>query len=308
MSFDTLQKKIWDLANPTVAGLDPRPEHVPPAILEKHLAAKGNTLAAAADAFYEFNCGLIDAFCDLVPAVKPQSAYYELLGWEGVRCLKQTADYAKAKGLYVIADVKRNDIGTTATAYSEAYLGTVTVGGAALAPFDFDAATVNAYLGSDGIVPFVETCVKYDKGIFALVKTSNKSSGELQDMTVSDGRTVYACVGELLEKFSGDTVSPLGYSCVGAVVGATYPAQLTELREKLSHTFFLVPGYGAQGGGAADVAGAFDEKGGGAVINSSRAIMCAWKQTGNGGADYQQAARDEVLRMRDALRSAVKGL
>ncbi|MBQ8974633.1 MAG: orotidine-5'-phosphate decarboxylase [Oscillospiraceae bacterium] len=308
MSFDVLQEKIFSLANPTVAGLDPRPEHIPPHILNRHISRLGNTLAAAAEAYYEFNCGLIDSFCDLVPAVKPQSAYYELLGWEGVKCLKKTADYAKSRGMYVIADVKRNDIGTTAQAYSEAYLVTVTIGGEANAPFGFDAATVNAYLGSDGIVPFIDICKKHGKGVFALVKTSNKSSGELQDMTVEDGRTVYLCVGELMERLSADTVGSCGYSCVGAVVGATYPRQLTELRQALSRTFFLVPGYGAQGGGASDVVGAFDKKGGGAIINSSRAIMCAWKKTGGDGSDYQETARAEVLRMRDELRAAVKVL
>ena len=297
---------IFDLANPTVAGLDPRPEHVPSFIMDRHIAESGSTLKAAADAYYEFNCGLIDAFADLVPAIKPQSAYYEMLGYEGVECLKKTADYAKSKGLYVIADVKRNDIGTTAEAYSEAYLGAVKVGDTELFPFDFDAATVNAYLGSDGINPFINTCVKRSKGIFALVKTSNKSSGELQNLRIEDGRTIYQCVGDLMESISAQTVGEYGYSCVGAVVGATYPAELAELRQRLTHTFFLVPGYGAQGGGANDIIGAFDARGGGAIINSSRAIMCAWKKTGNDGRDYQQAARTEVIRMRDEIRAAVK--
>ena len=306
MSFDVLQKKIFDMANPTVAGLDPRPEHVPEFIMDKHISQKGKTLQAAADAYYEFNCGLIDSFADLVPAIKPQSAYYEMLGYEGVQCLKKTVDYAKSKGLYVIADVKRNDIGTTAQAYAQAYLGTVQIAGQELAPFDFDAATVNAYLGSDGITPFIETCVKYSKAIFALVKTSNKSSGELQDIKTQDGGTIYQCVGDLMENISQHTIGKYGYSCVGAVVGATYPQQLTELRQRLKHTFFLVPGYGAQGGGANDVVGAFDPQGGGAIINSSRAIMCAWKKTGNDGHDYQQAARAEVIRMRDEIRQTVK--
>jgi orotidine-5'-phosphate decarboxylase len=305
VSFDVLQKKIFDLANPTVAGLDPRPEHVPAFIMEKHISRRGQTLGAAADAYYEFNCGLIDAFADLVPAIKPQSAYYEMLGYEGVECLKKTTDYAKSKGLYVIADVKRNDIGTTAQAYSQAYLGSVTVGQTELFPFDFDAATVNAYLGSDGVEPFIDTCVKHSKGIFALVKTSNKSSGELQNLCIQDGRTIYQCVGDLMENISSQTIGQYGYSCVGAVVGATYPAELTQLRQRLKHTFFLVPGYGAQGGGAQDIVGAFDPQGGGAIINSSRAIMCAWKKTGNDGADYQQAARAEVIRMRDEIRLAV---
>jgi orotidine-5'-phosphate decarboxylase len=181
MSFDRLQDRIDEMRNPTVVGLDPALEHIPPDILARHIAGKGETLLAAAAAVYEWGAGLIDALYDIVPAVKPQSAYYEALGPEGVRTLKMTCDYAKSKGMYVIVDGKRNDIGSTAEAYSAAYLGTVTVGSAELRPFDADALTVNAYLGSDGLRPFIDMAVKYDKAVFALVKTSNPSAGELQD-------------------------------------------------------------------------------------------------------------------------------
>jgi orotidine-5'-phosphate decarboxylase len=305
MSFDILQEKILALKNPTVVGLDPLPDYVPGHIMKKHIDEKGETLAAAADAFIDFNRTLIDALSDIVPAVKPQSAYYELLGYEGVRALKETADYAKSRGMYVIGDVKRGDIGSTAEAYSAAYLGTVAIGGQALAPFDFDAVTVNGYLGSDGIIPFLESCKKHDKAIFVLVKTSNPSSAELQDQLIGD-RKLYTAVGDLIAGLSGDTAGTYGYTRAGAVVGATYPEELAYLRNRLKATFFLVPGYGAQGGSAADVAQAFDDRGCGAVINSSRAIICAWKKTGNSGRDFAEAARAEALKMRDALRQALR--
>jgi len=305
MSIDRLQKLIIEKKNPTVVGLDPRPEYLPPALLAEYVTPGEETLQAVADAFYAFNCGLIDTLCDIVPAVKPQSAYYELLGWAGVEALYKTVAYAKSKGLYVIVDGKRNDIGSTAEAYSEAYLGRVTVGDASLSAFDADSLTVNAYLGSDGILPFVKTCKEFDKSIFALVKTSNPSSGELQDLFCGD-RTLYTVVGDLLARISADTVGEYGYSCVGAVVGATYPSDARVLRERLKQTFFLVPGYGAQGGGAEDVAPCFDRLGRGAVVNSSRAILCAWKKSALGdGSDYQQTARDEAIRMQRDIAQVV---
>jgi len=297
MSIDRLQKLIIEKKNPTVAGLDPRPEYLPPGLLAEYVKPGAETLQDVADAFFAFNCGLIDALCDIVPAVKPQSAYYELLGPAGVYALHQTVQYAKSKGMYVILDGKRNDIGSTAAAYSDAYLGRVTVGETELTPFDADSLTVNAYLGSDGILPFVENCKRFDKSIFALVKTSNPSSGELQDLICGD-RSLYTAVGDLLARISQDTIGDYGYSAVGAVVGATYPSDARALRERLKHTFFLVPGYGAQGGGAEDVAPCFDRFGRGAIVNSSRGIMCAWKNTAAGdGSDYQEAARNEALRM-----------
>ena len=297
MSFDRLQEKIEKMKNPTVVGLDPAIEHIPPHILDKHIAKKGETLEAAADAVYEFNTGLIDALYDIVPAVKPQSAYYETLGPEGVRVLKMTCDYAKSKDMYVICDVKRNDIGSTAEAYSSAYLGTVKIGETILRPFDADAITINAYLGSDGIKPFIESAIKHDKAIFVLVKTSNPSAGEFQDMYIGEQR-LYTAVADLLEEISGETIGKYGFTRAGAVVGATYPEEMEFLRSRLSSTFFLVPGYGAQGGSAAEAARAFNKDGRGAIINSSRAIIAAWKKTNE---DYQKAARTEALRMRDEL-------
>ena len=348
MSFDRLQEKIDKMRNPTVVGLDPELGHIPPQILEKHIKEKGETLEAAAAAVFEFNTGLIDALCGIVPAVKPQSAYYEALGPEGVRVLKMTCDYAKSKGMFVICDVKRNDIGTTAQAYSAAYLGAVKVGGADLRPFDADAITINAYLGSDGIKPFIEAAVKYDKAVFALVRTSNPSAGELQDLFAAkqgegakqgeakqgDGSSawqqaeepspclapspclespclapspclanrLYTAVGDLIEELSRDTIGKYGFTRLGAVVGATYPEEAEFLRERLKHTFFLVPGYGAQGGSAAEARRSFNKDGRGAIVNSSRGIIAAWKKTGG---DYKEAAYAEAQRMRDDLRGAL---
>jgi len=301
MSFDRLQEKIDNLKNPSVVGLDPALEHIPLNIMQKHLEQQGETLEAAAAAVVEFNLGLIDALCDIVPAVKPQSAYYEMLGPPGVLALKKTSEYAQSKGMYVIFDGKRNDIGSTAEAYSAAYLGTVKIGDAELHPFYADAITVNAYLGSDGIIPFIETATKHDKAIFALVRTSNPSAGELQDKTIGDER-LYSLVGDLVEKISMHTVGKFGYTRLGAVVGATYPEEAEFLRKRLKHTFFLVPGYGAQGGSAVEAARAFDADGRGAIVNSSRGIIAAWKKTGG---DYKEAARTEALRMRDELRRAI---
>jgi len=308
MSFIRLQEKIDNLKNPTVVGLDPDLAHIPEEILSKHFSDLGETLEAAALAVVDFNTGLIDALCDIVPAIKPQSAYYEALGPYGILALSKTCDYAKQKGMYVILDGKRNDIGSTAAAYSAAYLGTVRVGSAEHMPFNIDALTVNAYLGSDGIKPFIEDAVKYDKAIFALVKTSNPSAGELQDKEIGETKVshfVYTVVGDLMEEISKDTIDKNGYTCVGAVVGATYPEESKFLRERLKHTFFLVPGYGAQGGSAADAANAFDKDGRGAIVNSSRGIIAAWKKTGG---DYAAAAREEAVKMRDEFREVLKTL
>ena len=302
MSFARLQDKIDELKNPTVVGLDPDLAHIPQSILKKCYEDHGETLEAASMAVVEFNCGLIDVLCDIVPAVKPQSAYYEVLGPYGVMALQTTCEYAKSKGMYVIIDGKRNDIGSTAAAYSAAYLGSVKTGGKEYTPFNADALTVNAYLGSDGIKPFIETAVKYDKAVFALVKTSNPSAGELQDKFINNN-TLYTTVGELMEEISKDTLDKYGYSRVGAVVGATYPEEARFLRYRLKNTFFLVPGYGAQGGSADSAANAFDENGKGAIVNSSRAIIAAWKKTNS---DYKAAAREEALKMREELQKVVK--
>jgi len=301
MSFARLQDKINQMQNPTVVGLDPDLAHIPPEILDKHIAKTGETLEAASHAVYEFNVGLIDAVCDIVPAVKPQSAYYEVLGPHGVMALNQTCQYAKSKGMYIILDGKRNDIGSTAAAYSAAYLGTTKIGNTELTPFTADALTVNAYLGSDGIKPFIETATKHDKAVFALVRTSNPSAVELQDKMIGEEK-LYTLVGDLMEEISKDTIDKYGYTCVGAVVGATYPQEAEFLRKRLKHTFFLIPGYGAQGGSAETAANAFDEKGHGAIVNSSRGIIAAWKKHGG---DYATAARNEAIIMRDQLRKVI---
>lgn len=305
MSMDKLIEKIAEKQNPTVAGLDPKlsyiPEHIRSASYEKY----GKTLDGAADALLQFNKGLIDALCDIVPAVKPQAAYYEMYGWQGVKALTETIAYAKGKGMFVITDGKRNDIGATMTAYAAAHLGSTTVEEETFAPFGADALTVNGYLGTDGIQPLLEVCGQEDKGIFVLVKTSNPSSGELQDKPLADGNTVYRAMGAMCEGWGEKLPGQYGYSGVGAVVGATYPAQLEELRAAMPHTFFLVPGYGAQGGAADDVAPGFDKNGLGAIVNSSRGIMCAWQKTGGDGRDFAQAARDAAIAMRDDIRRFV---
>lgn len=301
MSFDRLIARIDELKNPSVAGLDPKLEYVPRFLKDAFFVKDGHTLKAAAGAILAFNKALIDELCDIVPAIKPQAAYYEMYGWEGVRTLAETIRYAQQKGMYVMTDGKRNDIGATMTAYATAHLGKVMIDGVELEPFGADALTVNGYLGTDGIQPLLDVCQKYDKGIFVLAKTSNPSSGELQDRKI-DGKSVYEIMGEMCEKWGEQQIGKYGYSAVGAVVGATYPEQLAELRAKLPHTMFLVPGYGAQGGGAKGVAGAFDANGRGAIVNSSRAIMCAYQKEENcPEEDFAKAARREAIRMRDDI-------
>lgn len=301
MSLDRLIKRIDELKNPSVAGLDPRLEYVPRFIQDACFVKYGRTLEGAAAALLEFNKALIDALYDVVPAIKPQAAYYEMYGWQGVRTLAETIRYAQEKGMFVMTDGKRNDIGATMTAYATAHLGKTDVDGISLDAFGADALTVNGYLGTDGIQPLLDMCAQYDKGIFVLAKTSNPSSGELQDREI-DGKPVYEIMGEMCENWGADQIGAYGYSSVGAVVGATYPEQLAALRKKLPHTMFLVPGYGAQGGGAQGVAGAFDADGRGAIVNSSRAIMCAWKKEPDcPETDFAQAARREAIRMRDDI-------
>ncbi len=302
--IDRLIERIAETQNPTVAGLDPKLDYVPGFIKAEMFERYGETLKGAAKALLAFNKGLIDALCDVVPAVKPQCAYYEMYGYHGVKTLYKTIAYAKKKGMLVITDGKRNDIGTTMEAYATAHLGALSLDGDAVEPFGGDALTVNGYLGSDGIVPLLKICKERDKGIFVLAKTSNPSSGELQDRLV-DGKPVYQLMGELCEAWGSELAGKYGYSSVGAVVGATYPKQLEELRAKLPHTFFLVPGYGAQGGGAADAAGAFDSRGLGAIVNSSRGIICAYQKEGCAETDYAGAARREALRMKEDLLSQI---
>lgn len=301
MSFDVLQEKIRAMKNPTVAGLDARIEYVPEYIRQAAYEQYGVGLKGACEAIYQFNVGLMDALCDIVPAVKPQAAYYENLGWQGMEMLERTIRYAKSKGLFVIADIKRGDIGSTATAYAEGWLSGASIEGQQFKSFDADCVTLNGYMGSDSIKPFLEAAKAEDKCAFVLVKTSNPGSGELQDVKTADGRTVYQVMGALNESIAAGTEGKYGFTMAGAVTGATYPEQIRQLRADLPHTFFLVPGYGAQGGTAADVKYAFDQQGHGAIVNSSRGIMCAWKKTGGDGHDFAQAARSAAIAMRDDI-------
>lgn len=303
MSMDLMIKKIIEMNSPVVAGLDPKLDYVPAYIQTECFAEYGETAEGAAQALLRFNKALIDELCEVVPAVKVQAAYYEMYGIEGMKTLYETVDYAKSKGMYVILDGKRNDIGSTAQAYSCGWLGKTQIGAKSEAMSGADCLTVNPYLGSDGILPFVEDCKTYDKGIFALVKTSNPSSGELQDLVI-DGKPLYEKVAELVSGWGADNVGEYGYSAVGAVVGATYPQQAKRLRAVMPHTYFLVPGYGAQGAGADDVAVSFDKEGLGAIVNSSRAIMCAYKKTGD-EKHFAKAAKDEAVDMTKAINAAI---
>ncbi len=306
MSFNPLIEKIIEMQNPTVAGLDPKLDYVPQYIREKCFEQYGRTLEGAAEALYEFNTGLIDALCDIVPAVKPQMAYYEMYGWQGVRTFARTVKYAKSKGMYVITDGKRNDIGATMDAYAAGHLGITDIDGEQIAAFGADALTVNGYLGTDGIEPLLKVCQAQDKGIFVLVKTSNRSSGELQNLLLEGGESIYGRMACMCDEWGRDLPGKYGFTGVGAVVGATYPEQLTELRKGHPSIFFLVPGYGAQGGGAQGLVGAFNKDGLGAVVNSSRAIMCAYKKEGCDESDFAGAARREALRMKDDINGVLR--
>ena len=299
-----LIEKIAQLQNPSVVGLDSLLDYIPQHIKDEKFEQYGNTFDAAAQAILEYNKAIIDEICDIVPAIKPQAAYYELYSWQGMWALCETVKYAQEKGMVVIMDGKRNDIGSTMQAYVKAHLGVTDLNGEAASAFGSDMLTVNGYLGSDGIEPLLPICDEKDRGIFVLVKTSNPSSGELQDQKIGD-KSIYETMGAMCEQWGSKTENHYGYSRVGAVVGATYPEQLAEMRQKMPHTFFLVPGYGAQGGGAKDVAGAFDANGLGAVVNSSRAILTAWKKAGTDGHDFAQQARKAALAMKEDIMSVV---
>lgn len=296
--INVLNEKIRKLDAPVVVGLDPMLKYIPEHLQKKAFSEFGETLEGAAEAVWEFNKGIVDAVYDLIPAVKPQVAMYEQFGLPGMMVYKKTVDYCKQKGLVVIGDVKRGDIGSTSEAYAIAHLGQVQVGSASLSVFDEDFATVNPYLGSDGIRPFLDVCKKEKKGIFVLVKTSNPSSGEFQDRLI-DGRPLYEWVGEQVTKW-GEEVMGDGYSYVGAVVGATYPEMGKVLRKVMPKACILVPGYGAQGGKAADLAPYFNEDGLGAIVNSSRGIIAAYKQEKYvkfGAEHFGDASRQAVLDM-----------
>ena len=283
---------------PIVVGLDPMLNYIPEHIKEKAFAEHGETLEGAAEAIWQYNKGIVDANCDLIPAVKPQIAMYEQFGILGMIAYKKTVDYCKSKDLVVIGDIKRGDIGSTSAAYAVGHLGQVQVGSKKYAGFDEDFATVNPYLGSDGVRPFMDVCKEEKKGIFVLVKTSNPSSGEFQDRMI-DGRPLYELVGEKVAQW-GDELMGDGYSYVGAVVGATYPEMGKVLRRIMPKTFILVPGYGAQGGKGADLVHFFNEDGLGAIVNSSRGIIAAYKQE-----KYKEFGE---LNYADASRQAVKDM
>ena len=297
MITDRLIERIIEMQNPTCVGLDTHLDYLP-----DEMKAGAKTLADAAARIVDFNKQLVDVLYDVVPSVKVQIAYYEAYGWAGLKAYKETLDYAAAKGLIVIADAKRNDIGSTAACYSKAFLGESSINGNLDKAFPSDYLTVNGYLGTDGIAPFVEDCVKNDKGIFALVKTSNPSSGELQNLLLENGKPVYEYMGELVEKWGENTVGKYGYSAVGAVVGATHPEEAANLRGKMPHTFILIPGYGAQGGNAQMLKCCFKEDGLGGVVNNSRGIICAYKK--NGGT-FTEAARAAAIAMQKYLTETI---
>jgi len=302
--MDLLIDKILKLNNPTVVGLDPIMDYIPNYIKEESFSKFGQNFDGASDAILTFNKGLIDSICDIVPAIKPQSAYYEMYSWQGVKALYETISYAKSKGMYVILDGKRNDIGSTMTAYSNAYLGNVKVGDNTLIPFGADSLTVNGYLGKDSIEPLLKDMKSFNKSIFVLVKTSNPSSGDLQDIKV-DGKKISELMGSLCESWGSETTGKYGFTSVGAVVGATYPEMIGEFRQKLSKTFFLIPGYGAQGGTAKDIRNAFNGDGIGAIINSSRKIICAYKNYEDSEKHVFSIARDEAIKMKDDILSVI---
>lgn len=300
---DRLIKAIKRKGNPICVGLDPRLKQIPKFIQKKYLAEyPKDHFKAAAKCLLEFNKGIIDAVCDVVPVVKPQKAFYELYGAEGIKAFEDTVKYAHEKGLIVVADGKRNDIGSTAEAYAKAYLGKVDLFGKEEFCYDVDALTVNPYLGYDGIKPFIEQGRKFGKGIFVLVKTSNPSSGDLQDLRMKDERMNYEIIANLVESWGADEIGDEGYSSVGVVVGATFKNEACMLRKVLPQAIFLVPGYGAQGGGAEDVKVCFNKDGLGAIVNSSRGIIFAYEKSKKfGEEEYAEAARAAAEEMSEEL-------
>lgn len=300
MIIDKLIDAIKRTDNPSIVGIDTCFDYLP-----SDMRANVKDLKGVADAIIAFNKVIIDKVCDIVPAVKVQVAYYEMYGVEGMRAFEETIKYSRAKGLLVISDVKRNDIGSTAACYSKAYLGGVDVNGKKFTPFDSEFITVNGYLGSDGIMPFVKDCENSERGLFVLVKTSNPTSGELQDKTFDNGNTLYMEMADLVAKWGESTIGKYGYSSVGAVVGATHREQAQIIRARVPSVFFLIPGYGAQGGKAEDLAVCF--KGGiGGIVNSSRGILCAYKSEKYKDMSFGDAARQAAIDMREDLNSAIK--
>ncbi|MEE1296208.1 MAG: orotidine-5'-phosphate decarboxylase [Bifidobacterium sp.] len=320
--MDRLIEAIEAAQNPSVVGLDPTPALVPPQVIDSYADEVETQVEDPSElratqlsvAYFAYNCAIIDAIADIVPAVKPQIAMYEALGPAGIDAYTMTCEYAQQQGLYVIGDTKRGDIGSTATAYAAHLSGVPTPREEPHDPWHEDAITINPYLGADGITPFTDAAKTTDKDLFTLVRTSNPSSAEIQELALADGTRLYERVGALVEEWGADSLGRFGYSRVGAVVGATHPEEGAALRTAMPHTFFLVPGYGAQGGTAQSVAGMFDRDGSGAIVNSSRGIIGAWRSSDayseTMGADDALAlvadcARQAALDMRDQLRVAL---
>lgn len=307
--IDQLIERIKETQNPSVVGLDPAYSMIPAYIREEMLTRYGKTPKAAAEMFFSFNKAIIDAVYDIVPAVKPQIAMYERYGLDGLSAYIRTAEYAAEKGLIVIGDIKRGDIASTAEAYA-AHIGGVEVEDEHFDLWQEDFITVNPYFGIDGIKPFTDVCAARKKGIFILVKTSNPGSGELQDRLI-DGEPMYMRVADLVSRWGEDCIGAYGYSSVGAVVGATHPKQGVELRSRMPHVFFLVPGYGAQGGTGAGLKGYFDKNGLGIIVNSSRGIIAAYQKDDEFagaeeiGPEFAEAARKAALRMKADLQNAM---
>lgn len=297
MSIDALQEQIRKMKNPVMVGLDPYLPILPQHILRDAFEEHGQTLQGAAAAYYRFCTELLDRLCGIVPAVKIQSACFEALGADGITQMQKISRYAKEKGYYVLIDSMRGDVGNVAEIYAQAMFGTISVGETAHKLYDCDALTVNAYLGSDGVKPFLPYCKHDGKNVFILLKTSNKSSREVQDLLSGD-RVIYTAMADLAMRWSIDLFGKYGYSEIGAVVGATYPQTMRLLREKYDRLFFLVPGYGAQGGTAKNVQFAFDRFGHGAIIAASRSIICAWQKTDSDGTDYLDCAEAAALKMK----------
>ncbi|MBQ3787123.1 MAG: orotidine-5'-phosphate decarboxylase [Lachnospiraceae bacterium] len=305
--IERLNEKIKKTGAPIVVGLDPTLAFVPKFIQDKAFEEFGQTLEGAGEAIWQFNKAIVDAVYDLIPAVKPQVAMYEQFGIPGLIAFKKTIDYCHEKGLIVIGDVKRGDIGSTCEAYAAGHIGKVTIGDKSYCPFDEDFITVNPYLGSDGIKPFLKACKENDRGIFVLVKTSNPSSGELQDLTTKAEKTIYETVGAMVDQW-GSELTHGDYSDVGAVVGATYPEMGAALRKVMPKACILVPGYGAQGGKGADLVHFFNADGLGAIINSSRGIIAAYKNekyASYGENAFADASRAAVLDMKEDIASAL---
>lgn len=304
--MDNLINKIKEKNSPIVMGIDPRYEMIPDIIKSKY----PKDMAGFSESAVVFAKKLIDATYDIIPAIKPQLAYFEMMGPNGLDAFQKIVDYAKSKDLIVIADAKRGDIGTTSQGYSNTFLGETSLDDYKEKIYDADFVTVNPYMGTDCLKPFIEDSKKYGKGVFVLVKTSNKSSGELQDLKLENGNKVYEQVATLVEEWGKDLIGEYGYSSISAVVGATYPEQLKEIRNLAPHTFFLIPGYGAQGGKAEDIALGFDENGIGGIVNASRSLMCAykadrWKEIYT-EEQFAEATRAEALRMREELMNAIQ--